>query len=149
MLLKFRNQWWVGALVGVFFLGCVIGARYLSNVEIGKVFLGFLPPYRSNTAANYHQLTKGMSKGQVVDLLSIGRTNVIAGDQLAADGGVSVHAHPLRGGDLARTVEVWHIPSRTMGITSYVYLAFDKEQCLVCCGVSEFMSGFPADREIQ
>ena len=89
-----------------------------------------------------------MTKGEVVDLLSIGRTDVVAGNQLPAMASSIIHSGHARE-DFTRFVEVWRLPARTTGTTSYVYLAFDKTQCLDAWGVSEFMFGFPADRGVN
>lgn len=151
---KAGEQRRVGALLGVFLLGCVIGARYLPGVEACKYVFGLLPPYHRNVAGDYRdptgsyrKLTKGLTKGQVVDLLSIGQTDVVAGNQLGPMVPGIMHGPNLHDVDIASIVEVWRIPARTEGITSYVYLAFDKAQRLDSWGVSEFMYGFPADRK--
>jgi hypothetical protein len=144
-----RAGWFIAGLI----LGCVVGARYLSSVNEWQFVLGLLPPYSRNVGANYRipdapyvKLAKGMSKGEVADLLSVGRVDVVAGDQLKDKAQGIMHGHGLRDEDFARFVEVWRIPVRAAGISEYVYLAFDKDQRLDTWGVSEFMMGFPAER---
>jgi hypothetical protein len=153
MILKRISRLHVAVLVGVFLFGCIIGACYLSNMEACKLVSGFLPPYRNNIGGNYRdsgrafqKLTKGMSKGEVVDLLSIGRVDVVAGNQIQAKVQSIMSDYQLKHEDITHIVEMWCIPHRTAGITDFVYLAFDKDQRLNSWGINEFMWGFPADR---
>jgi len=140
-----------------FLLGCVVGARYLSHNGLGAFYLGtFLPPYTRNIGGNYwghespyRKLRKGMSKGEVVDLLAIQRADIVAGAALKQRARGIMHHGQLSDSDVAEIAEILLVPRRTEGITDYVCLAFDASQRLLRWGVGEFMLGYPTDPEAQ
>jgi hypothetical protein len=134
-------------------LGCVIGARWLSQTRSAQVLLGTtLPPvgYNWTFDGEVRKIRLGMNKGEVVAALSLQRVCVLTGESLKRwrpsqfETSVSIEEteNKDRAAGLAEAVEVWFVPMTTMGATTFLYLAFDREQSLCWFGVDEFALGF-------
>ena len=147
---RFKWQWAVCLAIG-FLLGGIVGARYLAQTKTAQFVLGtFLPPHQKNWAdPEYRQLTIGVEKSKVADILHLDRCDIICGASLEEFKSYRADRTGHTGissAVLANIAEVWQVPRRRAGVTDFLLLGFDHSHRLCYKGIDEFMIGYQATR---